>query len=708
MTQLLPTVIAGPILRHTDHKRIVWWLVTSVAIDIRPVLANAQNNVIEVHNAKITQDTFCVGQRAYIQLISIESTTEKPLIQSGCLYHYDFLSTLENTQKDDSGHLNTVLPLKSNASHANKVEPAPNTPKLQSILKAISHLVYEGHERPNFRFNHHLTKVTHGSCRKPHFHGQDALPQLDNLVADELANKVNTSKTSETKSINRPDLMLMTGDQVYVDDVAGPMLHAIHQAISLLGLHNERFEGATVDDLTELISHEHGFYQRELLLPAVEANDKLTKAFFAAKRKPVFTSVNAKNHLIALSEMLAMYLLTWSPLLWQFIDLEKSGLNQDKQVTYDKEKQNILAFQRGLYKVHRALAHVPSYMMFDDHDVTDDWNLTRGWEKQVYNHAFSKRIIGNAITAYFLCQGCGNPRAKIDPLFSQFSTVFSASAVKENTSEINGQAVYSASHAELINTLFAFDQWHYQLATQPPVHVLDTRTQRWRSESSLNKPSGLMDWEALCELQQSIIGTESVIMVSPAPVYGVKFIETIQKIFTIFGAALVVDAENWMAHRGTASVMLNIFRHIKTPPNFIILSGDVHYSFVYDVSLRFRRNSPHITQFTSSGLNNEFPPTLLKWFDRLNRWFYGHRSPLNWLTKRRNMSVRQRESGNHSQTLVNSCNIGVLTLNEDASRVDCALLCSDGNYISFSEANTQLKTQTKVATNKSPARVERE
>jgi len=35
--------------------------------------------------------------------------------------------------------------------------------------------------------------------------------------------------------------------------------------------------------LQELILHEHGFYQRELLLPAVEANDKLTKAFFCGK-----------------------------------------------------------------------------------------------------------------------------------------------------------------------------------------------------------------------------------------------------------------------------------------------------------------------------------------------------------------------------------------------------------------------------------------
>lgn len=35
--------------------------------------------------------------------------------------------------------------------------------------------------------------------------------------------------------------------------------------------------------------------------------------------------------------------------------------------------------------------------------------------------------------------------------------------------------------------------------------VLDTRTSRRWSESSLSKPSGLMDWEDLSEMQQELI-----------------------------------------------------------------------------------------------------------------------------------------------------------------------------------------------------------
>ncbi|MDU0353137.1 hypothetical protein RS130_03605 [Paraglaciecola aquimarina] len=226
----------------------------------------------------------------------------------------------------------------------------------------------------------------------------------------------------------------------------------------------------------------------------------------------------------------------------------------------------------------------------------------------------------------------------------------------------------------------------------PKIVVLDTRTQRWRSESSLTKPSGLMDWEALCDVQQELIGQESIIMVSAAPVFGVKLIETIQRIFTFFGQALTVDAENWMAHKGTASVMLNIFRNRKTPPNFVILSGDVHYSFVYDISLRFRQNSPHITQITSSGIKNEFPEKLLNWFDTLNRVLYSKYSPLNWFTQRRNMRIQHRKPEGHKvRTLLNSAGIGVLEIDKKCEQVCAKQLCASGEEITF-ECHKDIKS----------------
>ena len=188
-------------------------------------------------------------------------------------------------------------------------------------------------------------------------------------------------------------------------------------------------------------------------------------------------------------------------------------------------------------------------MIFDDHDITDDWNLNRAWEDASYGHPFSKRIIGNALTAYLLCQGWGNQPSIFHSLHDPMDRHFTSHGL--------------IAQDEWIDTLLQWQQWHYQIPSQPLTLVLDTRTQRWRSESNMHKPSGLMNWEALCDLQQTLINEEQVIMVSATPVFGVKLIEVSQKLLAFCGQALTVDAENWMAHKGSASVMLNIFRHKK-------------------------------------------------------------------------------------------------------------------------------------------------
>jgi hypothetical protein len=164
-----------------------------------------------------------------------------------------------------------------------------------------------------------------------------------------------------------------------------------------------------------------------------------------------------------------------------------------------------------------------------------------------------------------------------------------------------------------------------------------------------------------------------VILVSAVPIFDVKLIETIQRIFIFFGRILTLVAENWMAHEGTASVMLNIFRNRKTPPKFVILSGDVHYSFVYD-----------ITQIISSGIINEFPDRLLKLFDRVNRILYSKYSPLNWFTQRRNMLVRHRKPNAHKlTTLSNGSGIGLLKIDQACSKVEAQQLCASGEIVTF-------------------------
>lgn len=620
----LPDVLAGPLLRRLEPGRLVLWLVASRELSLQlwlqPEGQAQQTHALDEHCQQLP-----LGRHAVLHLIDLPLEQALPQDQR---IAYD-------------------LQIIDSASAKGMRDWAP-------------HLLYDGVEHADFVLRARVDQLLHGSCRKPHHAADDGLLCADRLLAE------------PHDARQRPALLLMSGDQVYVDDVAGPLLCAIHQLIARLGLFDEFLQGAVVEDSQALYANPVGYYQRADLLPAVKSNQTLRDRFFGGVEKPVFTSSSADNHLVTFAEMIAMYLLVWSPVPWTLISEQQPPLSAEQQQRYARERERIDAFRQSLGQAARVFAHLPTLMIFDDHDVTDDWNLSARWEQTAYGHPFSKRIIGNALLAYLLCQGWGNnPDAFDEPL----------QAFADLLQQRQNEHLRAAAQDALIDQLLHFEQWHYVLPTTPALLVLDTRTRRWRSEGHLSKPSGLMDWEALCDFQQALLDHPSCIIVSPAPMFGVKLIEGIQKLFTYAGHPLMVDAENWMAHRGAASVMLNIFRHSRTPGDFVILSGDVHYSFVYRVNIRHRRASPTIWQITSSGIKNEFPAKLLDWFDRLNRWLYAPWSPLNWLTKRRRMRVTPLipDRSRSGERLWNGAGLGQVFFDEQGRPKRILQLNADGS-----------------------------
>ncbi len=631
-TDDLPLVLAGPILRRVEARRLVLWLATSTAVRSRVVLDTGEGEpqVHELQPGSHTCQHLAAGEHLHIALIDLPLPQDLPAQRW-------------------VGYTLSLLPLNGNSA------------EWQDWRSWAPDLCYPGRSTPGFVFQPRIAALLHGSCRKPHHTDGDGL-----VVADQLL----LARVKALRKGERPDsdpghgddtawpaVLLLTGDQIYADDVAGPMLRAIHRLIKRLGMPVEVLRGiesAGVADANDLYRHPDTYYRREKLLPSHKRHRALIEVLFGGVEKPVFTTDSAHNHLVTLAEVLAMYLLVWSPAPWQALDLSApGGLDPEQRATYEEERQHIEGFAAGLPAVRRVMAHLPVAMIFDDHDVTDDWNLSREWEEIAYGHPFSKRVIGNALLGYLIAQGWGNqPEAFDRRLLAQ---------VQHSLGE-PGDTAYDDN----IDRLLRFGQWHYSWPTSPPLMVLDTRTHRWRSESRAHKPSGLMDWEALTDLQQALRGHEAVLLVSGAPLFGVKLIEAIQRVFTWFGHPLMVDAENWMAHRGAARAVLNIFRHRETPKNFVVLSGDVHYSFVYDVELRARTQGPTIWQITSSGLRNAFPEGLLDKLDRLNRWLYSPRSPLNWFTRRRHMRVtpRKPEGTASGRRLLNGSGIGLVEIDE--------------------------------------------
>lgn len=631
---VLTDIVAGPILRRLSATQLVLWWVSSQPSRGKFQCYIDDNVVLDVQLNADSVSEFRVGKHAVVNLLDIEISL--PINQ---YIEYDLL-----IDTDDG---------------------------IKNLKDMIPHLIFDDKIRPSFIIQPQITNMLHGSCRNPHSASDDSLLAGEKLLANSLEN-----------SKERPALLMMSGDQIYADHVAAPTLYAIHQVIELLGLNNEEFEGDITDTQNnklnssdELHQLSDQYYRRREFLPKTPLG---APWYNKDKQQDIFTSVAADNHLMSFAEVMAMYFLTWSPTLWNEISLEGFDVPTTFEGTHKSELAEITKFVEGLEAVQRLLAHIPTYMIFDDHDVTDDWNLTALWEKASNEHPLSKRIIGNMLMGYWLCQGWGNDPKQFDGDFLLKANDYNSLPNKEN-------------HDAFVSEVFSCNKWQFHLDTSPKLVVLDSRTRRWHNDDDLSDPSGLMDWEAMCELQQELIGEDSIILVSPAPIFGVKIIETIQRIFTICGQPLAVDAENWMANSQTANTMLNIFKHPKTPQHFVILSGDVHYSFVYDVELRFRDHSPKIWQITSSGIKNKFPEPIIGYLDHMNRWLYGSYSPLNLFTKRRSMKIKGRDVvGNGKRRLIPKSGLGYVEFNEDGSPSLICDLHNDGTTTEFTESNEEM------------------
>ncbi|QTH64324.1 hypothetical protein J1N51_02230 [Psychrosphaera ytuae] len=613
-------LLCGPFLRLVDHNQVNVWFVTSEkqSCDVK-VFENPTHSEAEL--VQVGQQIDCVqlGVRCFVYLCTIKPDAGTWI--SDKEYGYEL-------------HLDQ-----------NKINDQP--------------LRLQGYCRLSFKVRSAIKQVIQGSCRKPDHPSVDAFNGIAEMLNDE--------------PVNRPDYLLMTGDQIYADDVAAPMLVAIQSLVKKLGLYT------ALEDLGDKtpaeLSWTNSINERSKILPNKDKQSRWSNFWHGSE---IISARYHDNHLISLNEFFACYLLTWSSKAWALVEESVNEAQelvaQKNQYAYDKDWQNLRGFISTLPDFELTLANIPTLMIFDDHDVTDDWNLSADWEEHIYGNDFTRKMIKNALLSYAVFQSWGNNPEKNRPIIQQIQALS-----HEN----------DFSSEPLTEALFDFSEWHFEVQSQPKIVVLDTRTHRWRSEKDPKNPSGLMDFPRLEEFERQVFKeTDSILVVSPAPVFGVKSIEVVQKICAFFGKELLVDVENWMAHQGSAKKLMNILRDERAPDEIIIMSGDVHYSFCFSAERRFSDIEDRIWQLTCSGFKNQFPPGLLKFFDYVDRFLYSPHSILNIFTKRRRLEIehhplKAKQSRFRYRNLHTQSAAGLVTLNEKGLLADYSLITPDNKKLYF-------------------------
>ena len=323
------------------------------------------------------------------------------------------------------------------------------------------------------------------------------------------------------------------------------------------------------------------------------------------------------GHLLGFSEYAAMYLLVWNPFLcWK--------LNVDRN-----KNKNLKDFTLAVDAARRVMAHLPTYMLFDDHEITDDWYFNRAWKTANLKEPFTRAIIANGLAAYWAFQGWGNaPEA--------FSEDFSKAIANHLTKIAKTGRLDSDLLKEYQQQLCASRDWSFFTPTKPPALFIDTRTLREMSggetavligddgqKQILRKaraagirtspdvlllvlPGPLMGWNPAVIGQKvgRLWATEPEELLSPV-------VAAIKRRFGVTWEMLKREWEEfWNNPDGVVNVIVAVSK--LAPRACVVFSGDVHFSYCVDAkcfwmpgtAIGISRSLGRFIQITSSPIKN--------------------------------------------------------------------------------------------------------
>lgn len=580
-----PLVLAGPIVRRVETRRAFIWIATS------------RNCFIDASFYAINQ----ISENSSFDYQQIATSTEQMTVQAGKRL---FIHLIKITPKVESFPTDTLIgynlqfirgTLKQDLKSLHHLSPEQPQSIVYGKLAYPSFLIKSGDSK--------TSNIFYGSCRKLHGEGEDMLASSDM-----------TLETNYQSISKRPDSLFMTGDQIYADDVAESMI-------------------LTISSLShELIGQEEPLHKLDSRLGEEPYSSEL---YQINGRKSIiedmamFTTSHPENHLIEFGEFAAMYLLSWNPELWVGVQINSAqdSPNSTNHLKTDLSKPNnhseeqheaLTALQKPLWRVRRLLANIPSYMIFDDHDITDDWNISATWKKNAQDAPLGRHIIANGLAAYWAFQGWGNDPDAYDLEFivtmnDYFKTLRNG---RYDTEALNRWQ----------KQLLSFQSWHFITPTHPEAVFLDTRTLRDYDSKPYPKKLGRIlresegcpqlvskhGWSLVtAKLQESTWKSRNLlIVVSATPVYGMGLIESFLQDFVypfqLLGADVRTsfDFEAWKYNgKGFTQFLSQIGEW--DPSVCIILSGDVHYASAVKANVTFSDGKVlPIRQFTSSPYKN--------------------------------------------------------------------------------------------------------
>ena len=269
--------------------------------------------------------------------------------------------------------------------------------------------------------------------------------------------------------------------------------------------------------------------------------------------------------------------------------------------------------------VRWMLSTLPSTMIFDDHDVRDDWNTSLAWHEQMNaTEWWHGRIVG-ALASYWVYQHCGNlsPEALAQDEIAQVIAAHDGPEELDLTQVLDDFAERVDRDARAYRFSYTRDLGESKLI------IIDSRAARDLRPGS----RAMLDADELRWLDDELTGdVEHLFIGTSLPFFmpeGIHMLEALDEAACdgAWGAAAAklgeklrqgVDLEHWAAFSDTffkvSDMVLAVARGERgAPPRTIsFLSGDIHNSFLSEV-VDAEGTQSRIFQAVCSPIRNPLP-----------------------------------------------------------------------------------------------------
>lgn len=258
------------------------------------------------------------------------------------------------------------------------------------------------------------------------------------------------------------------------------------------------------------------------------------------------------------------------------------------------------------------LSTVPTAMIFDDHDIRDDWNTSATWRSKLTSQRWWPERIRGGLASYWIYQHAGN----LDPVAREADPTYRAVV------EADGDAwPVLARMAEAADTDPTSTRWSFRWdLDRVRLVMVDTRCGRVLAEG---RRAMLDDEEfgwvedriatsASGDVDHLLIGSSLPWLLPPA----VSDVQSVNEAACARGSAIAerirqaADMEHWAAFRASFDRFAAALQRVAAQPSALstvsVLSGDVHHS--YAARVRFDDPSPTpVYQLVCSPVHHAVP-----------------------------------------------------------------------------------------------------